>query len=88
MIPRHTGIDADGVAKIEADTGRLCQFRSYKSKFPISFYEQIYRVMGWPFDAASTARTAYVGKLTNSLIYEQSPPVCWMDYVGKIQLIP
>jgi hypothetical protein len=73
MIPRHTGIDADGVAKIEADTGRLCQFRSYKSKFPISFYEQIYRVMGWPFDAAST---------------EQSPPVCWMDYVGKIQLIP
>jgi hypothetical protein len=30
--------------------------------------------MGWPFDAASTARTAYVGKLTNSLIYEQLPP--------------
>lgn len=50
------------------------EFRSYKSKFPISFYEQIYRVMGWPFDAASTARTAYVGKLTNSLIYEQLPP--------------
>jgi hypothetical protein len=50
------------------------EFRSYKSKFPISFYEQIYRVMGWPFDATSTARTAYVGKLTNSLIYEQLPP--------------
>jgi P63C domain len=50
------------------------EFRSYKSKFPISFFEQIYRVMGWPFDAASTARTAYVGKLTNTLIYEQLPP--------------
>ena len=50
------------------------KFRTYQSKFPISFYEQIYRVMGWPFDAASTARTAYVGKLTNKLIYEQLPP--------------
>jgi hypothetical protein len=50
------------------------EFRTYKSKFPISFYEQIYRVMGWPFDASSTARTAYVGKLTNTLIYEQLPP--------------
>lgn len=50
------------------------EFRSYQSRFPISFYEQIYRVMGWPFDAESTARTAYVGKLTNKLIYEQLPP--------------
>jgi hypothetical protein len=50
------------------------EFLTYQSKFPISFYEQIYRVMGWPFDANSTARTAYVGKLTNKLIYEQLPP--------------
>lgn len=50
------------------------EFRVYQSKFPISFYEQIYRVMGWPFDANSTARTAYVGKLTNKLIYDQLPP--------------
>src|ERR1700730_10886760 len=59
------------------------EFRSYKSKFPISFYEQIYRVMGWPFDAASTARTAYVGKLTNSLIYEQLPPAVLDDLRRK-----
>lgn len=50
------------------------EFRTYQTRFPISFYEQIYRVMGWPFDAASTARTAYVGKLTNKLIYEHLPP--------------
>lgn len=50
------------------------EFRSYQARFPISFYEQIYRVMGWPFDADSTARTSYVGKLTNKLIYEQLPP--------------
>lgn len=50
------------------------EFRPYKTKFPISFYEQIYRVMGWSFDASSSARTAYVGKLTNKLIYDTLPP--------------
>ena len=52
----------------------LPEFRSYQSKFPISYYQQIYRVMGWPFDANSSARTAYVGKLTNKLIYNKLPP--------------
>jgi hypothetical protein len=50
------------------------EFRKYSTKFPISFYEQIYRVMDWPFDAASSARTAYVGRLTNTLIYDTLPP--------------
>ena len=49
------------------------EFRPYKTKFPISYYEQIYKVMGWPFDAASSARTAYIGKLTNRLIYDRLP---------------
>lgn len=49
------------------------EFRRYSTKFPISFYEQIYRVMDWPFDASSSARTAYVGKLTNKLIYDTLP---------------
>lgn len=52
----------------------LPEFRKYSSRFPISYYEQIHRVMGWPFDASSTARTAYIGKLTNQLIYDQLPP--------------
>jgi hypothetical protein len=52
----------------------LPEFRPYQTKFPISFYEQIYRVMGWPFDASSSARSAYVGKLTNRLVYDRLPP--------------
>jgi hypothetical protein len=43
-------------------------------RFPISYYEQIHRVMNWPYDASSTKRTAYIGKLTNKLIYEKLPP--------------
>jgi P63C domain len=64
------------------------EFRTYQSKFPISFYEQIHRVMGWPFDAASTARTAYIGKLTNKLIYEQLPPGVLEDLRNKNPVDP
>lgn len=46
----------------------------WQSRFPISYYEQIYRVMGWPYDASTTKRTAYIGKLTNKLIYDKLPP--------------
>jgi hypothetical protein len=51
----------------------LPEFRPYATKFPASYYEQIYRVMGWPYDASSSARTAYIGKLTNQLIYARMP---------------
>lgn len=64
------------------------EFRTYQTRFPISFYEQIYRVMGWPFDANSTARTAYVGKLTNKLIYEQLPPGVFDDLRRKNPVDP
>lgn len=63
----------DGLQKLLA-AYVLPEYRKYATKFPISFYEQIYRVMDWPFDASSTARTSYVGKLTNKLIYEKLPP--------------
>ena len=46
----------------------------WQSRFPISYYEQLHRVMGWRFDASSTARSAYIGKLTNRLIYDKLPP--------------
>jgi hypothetical protein len=55
----------------------------WQSRFPISFYEQLYRVMGWEYDASSTARTAYVGKLTNKLIYEKLPPGVLEDLKRK-----
>jgi len=63
----------DGLQKLLA-AYVLPEFRPYHTKFPISYYEQIYRVMGWPFDASSSARTSYIGQLTNRLIYDQMPP--------------
>ncbi len=46
----------------------------WSKQFPDSFYEQLYRVRGWEYKPGSNKRTAYVGKLTNLLIYEQLPP--------------
>jgi hypothetical protein len=46
----------------------------WQRRFPISYYEQIYRVMGWAYDASTTKRTAYIGQLTNKLIYQKLPP--------------
>ena len=91
MIDEATGYQKrrahDALQKILAAYVRP-EFRTYKAKFPISFYEQIYRVMGWPFDASSSARTAYVGKLTNRLIYEPLPPGVLVELRRKNPIDP
>jgi hypothetical protein len=46
----------------------------WAKRFPDTFYEELHRVRGWRYEPGSHARTAYIGKLTNSLIYEQLPP--------------
>lgn len=46
----------------------------WAKRFPDSFYEQIHRVWGWPYAPGNNKRTAYIGRLTNWLIYEQLPP--------------
>ncbi|MBJ6986909.1 P63C domain-containing protein [Devosia sp. MC521] len=45
----------------------------WAKRFPDSFYENLHRVRGWEYKPGSNARTAYIGKLTNTLIYEQLP---------------
>lgn len=43
-------------------------------RFPPSFYEEIFRLHGWPYDPESVSRPGVVGKFTNQFIYEQLPP--------------
>ena len=47
---------------------------SWAKRFPDVFYEQLHRVWGWPYKPGNNKRNAYVGQLTNWLIYEQLPP--------------
>jgi hypothetical protein len=46
----------------------------WAKRFPDSFYEHLHRVWGWPYSPGNHGRNAYIGKLTNWLIYEQLPP--------------
>lgn len=45
----------------------------WTKRFPDSFYEHLHRVRGWNYAPGSNSRNAYIGKLTNALIYEQLP---------------
>lgn len=45
----------------------------WAKRFPDSFYEEIFRLHGWPYDPRSVARPGYVGKITNKYIYEALP---------------
>jgi P63C domain len=45
----------------------------WSKRFPDSFYEELHRVRGWKYAPGSNARNAYIGKLTNTLIYKQLP---------------
>lgn len=45
----------------------------WAKRFPDTYYEHLHRVRGWKYESGSNARTAYIGKLTTTLIYEQLP---------------
>lgn len=46
----------------------------WAKRFPDAFYEELHRVRGWKYAPGGRARNSYIGKLTNTLIYEQLPP--------------
>ena len=43
-------------------------------RFPPAFYKEIFRLHGWEYNPITVKKPSYVGKLTNSLIYEKLPP--------------
>jgi hypothetical protein len=45
----------------------------WTKKFPEDFFEQIYRVHGWKYEAGSTQRPGYIGHFINRFVYEQLP---------------
>lgn len=45
----------------------------WTERFPFQFYEEMYRLQGWSLNPASRGKPAYVGKLTNALVYDRLP---------------
>lgn len=49
------------------------ELKKWISTFPADFYKEMFRLRGWPY-AGTVKRPAYVGKLTNNLVYERLAP--------------
>lgn len=50
------------------------ELRPWTRTFPIEFYEQIFRLKGWPFDPKSVKRPAVIGHYTNDIVYKRLAP--------------
>lgn len=45
----------------------------WTQRFPLEFYQEMYRLLGWKLDPSSKAKPGYVGRLTNALVYDRLP---------------
>ncbi len=83
----HTGIVAlvDEATGYQYDRARdalariLEQFiaeelRPWTRTFPLEFYEQIFRLKGWPFDPATMQGPRALGNYTNNIVYARLAP--------------
>ncbi len=52
----------------------LEEHRPWITTFPNEFFEQIYRLHGWPYQPGRAQRTPFIGKLINEWIYAEMPP--------------
>lgn len=56
------------------DTFIAKELRAWAKTFPDVFYEEIFRLRGWPYKPWSVKRPSVVGKYTNDLVYERIAP--------------
>jgi len=74
----------DALAKIlEAFVAK--ELQPYVSKFPASFYEEMFRLRQLPFDPESVKRPPYFGHLTNDIVYRRLAPGVWKELKSKVK---
>lgn len=49
------------------------EFLKWQARFPRKYYEEIYRLYGWEYDALSFKHPKYLGKFTNEYVYGHLP---------------
>ena len=77
LVDEATGFQRDrakdALAKIlEEFIGK--DLRKWTSTFPIEFYEQIFRLRGWPFNPQNLRRPGVVAHYTNDFVYSRLAP--------------
>lgn len=50
------------------------EYAAWARCFPMEFYEELFRLKGWPLDKATMKMPGVVGKYTNDLIYDRLAP--------------
>lgn len=50
------------------------ELRKWAKTFPDEFYEEMFRLRGWPYKPWSVSRPSVVGRYTNDLVYERLAP--------------
>lgn len=72
----------DALAKIlEAFVAK--ELQPWVRKFPVEFYEEMFRLRGLAFDATSVKRPPYFGHLTNDVVYRRLAPGVWKELKHK-----
>lgn len=64
------------------------ELRPWIKTFPDEFYEHLFRLRGWKFVPFSVKRPAYVGTLTNDLVYARLAPLVLEALKREIPIDP
>jgi hypothetical protein len=65
--------DKQALAKI-LERYLMSEARKWDRMFQIDYYKELFRLQGWTFDPSTNARTPYLGKLTNNIVYDRLQP--------------
>ena len=65
--------DANALRKI-LEQYIASELRPWAKTFGDDYYEQIFRLRGWPHNSKSSNRPQIIGKFTNEIIYKRFPP--------------
>lgn len=77
LVDEATGFQAvrqrDALQKI-LDKYLRKEYAAWARRFPMEFYEELFRLKGWPLDKKTMKMPGVVGRYTNDLIYDRLAP--------------
>ena len=59
------------------------ELRHWTERFPVDYYQEIFRLLGWTFDRTSSKRPRLLRILTSELVYKKLPPGVYADLKSK-----
>lgn len=64
------------------------EYAAWARCFPMEFYEELFRLKGWPLDKTTMKMPGVVGKYTNDLIYDRLAPGILEELQKKNPILP